>query len=44
MNKLFMLLAVVGLSFLTSCYHAHVCPTYTQQEVEQTVNEEADNL
>ncbi len=44
MKKLILLLAVAGMGFLTSCYHAHVCPTYTQQDVEQGADQNAENL
>lgn len=39
MKKLVLLLALAGVG-LTSCYQAHVCPTYTNNDVEQI---EADN-
>jgi hypothetical protein len=44
MKKLILLLAVAGMGFLSSCYQAHVCPTYTQQDLEQVADQNADNL
>ena len=34
MKKLVLLLALASIG-LSSCYHAHVCPTYTDNDVEQ---------
>ena len=45
MKKLVLLLALASIG-LSSCYHAHVCPTYTNNEVEQIESETSsqDNL
>ena len=34
MKKLVLLLALASVG-LSSCYHAHVCPTYTNNDVEE---------
>jgi len=45
MKKLVLLLALASVG-LSSCYHAHVCPTYTNNDVELNNSEDLseDNL
>jgi hypothetical protein len=45
MKKLVLLLVLASVG-LSSCYHAHVCPTYTNNDVEEIVIDttKEDNL
>jgi hypothetical protein len=38
MKKLVLLLALATVG-LSSCYHAHVCPTYTNNDVDENILE-----